>query len=292
MEYCIRPASDFWNKAKDRYYKRNQAMEGTATIWPKLKFRVRPQELTIWSGYAGHGKSAFLSFLALQMALNGERTVIGSFEMPADQTVARLMKQALGGSHASEQEVDACQEWLGQHIFIYDYVGRVSSQREMMQQFRVASETDGITHFQIDSLLKCGMNEDDYNGQKQLVECLHNFAMSSHGHVHLVAHSRKGEDESKIPGKMDVAHSGSISQLCNNGMTVWRNKRKEEELAEGNVRRMNEYDAILWCWKSRECGPDEEGKYGFFYNHQSVQYTEKLNDTPLCFTNSLQELPI
>lgn len=283
MNYCIRPASDFWDKAKDRYYKRNIATQGTPLSWPKLKFRVRPQELTIWSGYAGHGKSAFLSLMALQMAEQGERTVIGSFEMPADQTVSRLMKQALGGSHATEKEIDECREWLGNHIFIYDYVGSVTSHKSMIDQFKMASETDGITQFQVDSLLKCGMNEDDYNGQKRLVEDLHNFSMSSHSHVHLVAHSRKGDDEAKVPGKMDVAHSGSIGQLCNNGMTVWRNKRKEEELAEGNFKRQLEYDAILWCWKSRECGPEEEGKYGFFYNHSAVQYLEKSDDYPMTY---------
>jgi len=291
MTYCIRPASDFWDKAKDRYYRRNIESQGIQLAWPKLKFRVRPQELTIWSGYAGHGKSAFLSLLALQLATQGERTVIGSFEMPADQTVARLMRQALGGSNASEKDVDSCREWLGEHIFIYDYVGRVTNQMGMMEQFRMANETDGITQFQVDSLLKCGMNEDDYNGQKRLVEDLHNFAMSSFSHVHLVAHSRKGDDESKIPGKMDVAHSGSIGQLCNNGMTVWRNKRKEEELAEGNFRRSSEFDAVLWCWKSRECGPDEEGKVGFYYNHPSVQYLERADDSPRYYAPT-QELPI
>lgn len=279
----IRPVSDFWDKAKTRYFKRTMETDGTPMQWPKIKFKIRPQELTIWSGYAGHGKSAFLSLLALQMATHGERTVIGSFEMPADQTVARLMKQALGKSTASNAEIDACMEWMAQHIYIYDYVGRVTSQKVMLEQFKIASESEGINHFQIDSLLKCGMAEDDYNGQKRLVEDLHNFAMASHSHVHLVAHSRKGDDETKHPGKMDVAHSGSIGQLCNNGITIWRNKKKEEELAEGIFRKLNEHDAVFWCWKSRECGPDEEGKYGLFYNHSAIQYLEHPEHEPLTF---------
>lgn len=291
MTYCIKPASDFWNAAKDRYYKRNVSNVGIPLIWPKFKFRVRPQELTIWSGYGGHGKSAFLSLLALQMALHGEKTVIGSFEMPADQTVARLLKQALGKSNANEDEIDRCKEFIGQHIYIFDYVGRVTNQKDMLEQFTMASETDGINQFQIDSLLKCGMNEDDYNGQKRFVEDLHNFAMSRYAHVHLVAHSRKGEDEVKIPGKMDVAHSGSIAQLCNNGMTIWRNKRKEEELAENKFNRMGEYDALVWCWKSRECGPDEEGKIGLFYNHSAIQYLQRADDPTYRFVPD-ESLPL
>jgi twinkle protein len=291
MTYCIKPASDFWDSAKDRYYKRGATNIGTPFVWPKFKFKIRPQELTIWSGYAGHGKSAFLSMMALQLATHGERTVIGSFEMPADQTVARLLKQALGKSDATEAEIDQCKEFIGQHIYIFDYVGRVTNQKDMLEQFKMASEADGITQFQVDSLLKCGMNEDDYNGQKRFVEDLHNFAMSRYAHVHLVAHSRKGEDENKVPGKMDVAHSGSISQLCNNGITVWRNKRKEEEMAANQFARMSEYDSIIWCWKSRECGPDEEGKVGLYYNHSAIQYLQNQNDPTYRFKSCL-DLPL
>lgn len=283
MNYCIVPSSQIWERAKDRYLKRGVQHSGLPLHWDKFSWKVRPQELTIWSGYAGHGKSAFLSLTALQLAMHGEKTVVASFEMPADQTVARMMKQALGTSYATEKELDACQEWIGQHIYIYDYVGRVGSQSSLIEQFTIAAEVDGITQFQVDSLLKCGMAEDDYNGQKRLVEDLHNFAMSHHSHVHLVAHSRKGDDENKVPGKMDVAHSGSIGQLCNNGMTVWRNKRKEEEIAEGKTGRSAEYDAVVWCWKSRECGPDEEGKFGFYYNHSAIQYLEAQGDKPGTF---------
>lgn len=284
----IKSVSELWDKAKDRYLKRGIDNVGLPLQWHKFKWRVRPSELSIWSGYAGHGKSAFLSLMALQLALHGEKTVIASFEMPSDQTIARLMKQVLGKSYASEQEIDECREYLGQHIYLYDYVGKVTSQSGMIEQFIIAAETLGVSQFQVDSLLKCGMNEDDYNGQKRLVEELHNFAMRYNAHVHLVAHSRKGDDEYKKPGKMDVAHSGSIVQLCNNGFTVWRNMQKELELAEGNMKRTNEYDAVVWCWKSRECGPDEEGKIGFYYNHGAIQYLEREGDTPVNLCNLVE----
>ena len=281
MTELIKPISDFWDKATDRYFKRNVSSEGLPMQWSKVPFKIRMQELTIWSGYSGHGKSALLSLLALQMAQFGQKTVIASFEMPADQTAARMIRQALGRNNASEGEVSRCKEWMSQYIYIYDYVGRVTNQGGIIEAFQNANQQLGITQFQIDSLLKCGMNEDDYNGQKRLVEDLHNFAMNYNSHVHLVAHSKKGEDEYRIPGKMDVAHSGSINQLCNNGMTVWRNKRKEEELSEGKTSRRNEYDATLWCWKSRECGPEEEGKFGLYYNHASIQYLESSDAIPI-----------
>jgi twinkle protein len=286
MTLPVKSISDFWEKAKDRYFKRNIQSVGFPLVWEKMPFKIRLQELSIWSGYAGHGKSAVLSMIALQMATLGQKTVIASFEMPADQTASRMLKQALGTSTATEKEIDQCKEWMSEYIYIYDYVGRVKSQQGMIAHFEEAYDMFGITQFQVDSLLKCGMNEDDYNGQKRLVEELHNFSMANPSHVHLVAHSRKGDDEYKIPGKMDVAHSGSIGQLCNNGFTVWRNKKKEEYKADSRALGSNDitYDALISCWKSRECGPEEEGRFGFYYNHSAIQYLEKEYGAPLIFS--------
>jgi twinkle protein len=51
--------------------------------------------------------------------------------------------------------------------------------------------------------------------------------------VHLVMHSRKKEDEFAPPGKFDAKGTGTITDLADNVMTVWRNKKKEAEREQG-----------------------------------------------------------
>lgn len=66
-----------------------------------------------------------------------------------------------------------------------------------------------MKQFVVDSLAKLGMAEDDYNGQKQAMEAIVGFAHEMGVHVHLVAHPRKADDETKLPGNstFEVAQS-------------------------------------------------------------------------------------
>ena len=65
--------------------------------------------------------------------------------------------------------------------------------------------------------------------------------------LHLVAHARKGQDESKAPRKMDVKGSGNIVNQADNVFSVWRNKPKEEADCPPET----DPDAILYVDKQR-----------------------------------------
>ena len=116
----------------------------------------------------------------------------------------------------------------------------------------------------IDSLLRCGIREDDYEGQKRLSEALANFVNEFPVHVHLVAHARKRDDEKRPPGKMDVRGAGAITDQCMNGLTVWRNKEKAHKLEDarlnGNLKAeaelRDEPDAKVVFWKQRKTGEE------------------------------------
>ena len=75
--------------------------------------------------------------------------------------------------------------------------------------------------------MKCGIAEDDYNGQKRFIEVLCDFVNETEAHVHLVAHSRKHENEEYQGNKLDIKGTGAISDLAWNAFTVWRNKKKD-----------------------------------------------------------------
>lgn len=245
----------------------------------RIPWRARPGEVTIWTGWSGHGKSHVLNQVILHdYARTGSRVLIASFEMPAAKTVATLATMALGNRPDSRASSDAVTSWLGGGVWFYDVVG-VRPWREFLPTFAYAVRRYGIKRIVIDSLLRAGINEDDYDGQKDFVSALIAFAAEHRVHVHLVAHSRKRDDETTPPGKLDIRGAAAITDLAHNGFTFWRNKEREQLINEARANSVNgtvseellrDCAAKLICWKNRETG--EEPMIPLGYNPRAKQF--------------------
>lgn len=285
----ILPASNFTDAVVDRFHPRSKVRPGFPLQWPHTKnvdLRIMPGELSIWTGINGHGKSLLLNQVMLMAINSGESGVIASFEMRNDKTLYRMVRQATGIKDPPPYQIENALAEMSTQVNIYDFVGRADT-KTMMRLFR-SSATGGCSQFIIDSLMKCGLDEDDYNSQKRLTEELQNFAQDANCHVHLVAHPRKLTNEHDMPGKLDVLGGSSITNLADNGFTVWRNKKKEDALSkcflDGSMPDPNivrDPDAVLWCWKHREDGSDVENKYPLWYDKESMQYLGEQNGRPV-----------
>ena len=66
--------------------------------------------------------------------------------------------------------------------------------------------------------------------QKNFVRTLKESARITGIHVHLVAHMRKGENETRIGDKMDIKGSGEITDLADYAFIVFKNVEKHREL--------------------------------------------------------------
>src|SRR5262249_19823225 len=139
--------------------------------------------------------------------------------------------------------------------------------------FRYARKRYGVAQFVVDSLMKCGIGEEDYNAQKDFVEALCDFKNEAECHVHLIAHSRKGSDESQAPGKLDVKGTGSMTDLADNVFSVWRNKAKEHGKAEPSSA-----DAVLYVVKQRY-GEWEESIH-LWFDRPAMQFLERAGGRP------------
>jgi twinkle protein len=150
---------------------------------------------------------------------------------------------------------------------------------------RYCSDKLKINHFVIDSLMKCGIAEDDYNRQKAFVDQLCAHAKDTGMHVHLIAHSRKSQDEYAVPGKMDVKGSGAITDQVDNVLTVWRNKRKELEIGKLVAKNQDipddlreQPDAMVICDKQRH--GEWEGRIALWFDTKSFQYLDGQRGRP------------
>jgi twinkle protein len=246
------------------------ATTGATLPWPGLqdRIRLRPAELSVWTGINGHGKSDLLGHVMVDLIKQGERVCVFSGETMPRKLLYRLIQQACATAAPTEGYVRAAHGWLDGSLWIFDRTGN-ADQQALFEAFRYAAKRYRVTHFFVDSLLKCGLAEDDYTGQKRFIEQLCDFKNEFNVHVHLVAHARKGQDESRAPGKMDIRGGGALTDLPDNVFSVWRNKAKE---AKGEPKGEGDRDAEVQCLKQRATG--DEPLMRLWFDHTCLQFKQ------------------
>ena len=235
-------------------------------------FKVRDGELTIVSGYSGHGKTMWLSYVMLHL-LKDQKTLIGSFEMTPRATLGRMLMQT-GNPNPTRVYIDDFISKVEHKLFLYDAEGETST-KKVLEVIYYAAEKLNVKLFVIDSLMKVGINEDDLNGQKAFANKMAVAARDLGVHIFLVAHSRKTAEEHGSPSKFDVAGSANLTNMADNVLSVHRNKAKEAERANGAMDPdiMQQPDCVVYLNKQRH-GNGKEGSWGFSFNPETFQYGE------------------
>lgn len=287
MRQKVRAASDFHGDVVE-YLFTEASTAGERLPWRKTAdwVRFRSGEVTLWSGMNGHGKSLVMGQVITGFSYQRAGTCIASLEMPPKITLARMIKQAAGtGDALSRQYAEDYLRLAGANLWLYDHVGHAKKDK-ILALIRYCADKLKLKHFVIDSLMKCGIGLEDYDGQAAFVSDLCDIGRDTGMHIHLVAHSKKQADESKAPGKMDIKGSGTISDLVHNVITVWRNKPKEKRVESGDHSASGEPDQILICDKQRN--GDWEGLIRLWYHPESRQYIETVGEYP---QNLIEVLP-
>ena len=235
-------------------------------------FRVRDGEVTLVTGYSGHGKSAWLNYVILHL-LQQQKSMIASFEMLAKTTLSRMCQQT-GEAMPNDNYITDFINKLEKRLYMYDPQGETSA-KKVLEVLYFASETLGVKLFVIDSLMKCGIPSEDYAKQKEFVNSLCVAARDLGIHIFLVAHSRKTASEDEGSTKFDVSGSSDITNLVDNVLSVHRNKKREREMAEGGIdeKIMNSSPCSVYLLKQRH-GQGTETSWGLGYKPKTLEYTE------------------
>ena len=238
---------------------------------------IRLGEISIWAGINGHGKSQILGQVLAWM-LPYSRSLIASLEMKPAATMRRMVRQVSGCPKPTEWYVAQFLSWTDDRLWIYDQLDTVAPER-ILGMIAYAVKELGIEQIVIDSLMKCGIGNDDYRGQKEFVDKLAWLAKTLNCHIHLVHHMRKGHSENDLPDKFDVRGAGEIVDLVDNLFIVWRNKGKEADVQAG--KEVEDYipDAALVVGKQRH--GEWEGKINLWFDKGSQQYTPTKQNRPM-----------
>jgi twinkle protein len=276
----VRNDAHSWEYWRQKVFDRAYAPPG-ANIMPKLPWRrtnhifdFRPGEVSIIGGINGHGKTALWSQVILGLVEQGEKVGVASLEMLPELTIWRMIKQATAEGDPSPSESDAAFAWGKGKIFVYDKVGNVTP--EMMGAvIRYFSENFGTTHFVVDNLTVVVSGDDNYNGQKDFMSILLSIAAKYRIHIHVIMHVRKGASEDEVPNKMSLKGSGAVTDMAHNVFIVWRNKKKERRMEEGDMALADQPDTILILDKQRN-GQNErnEGRFPLWFHWQTNLFLE------------------
>ena len=279
----LKAASRFREETKEDINPTGGEEPGVPTQFGKLKhkLRIRRGEASLWSGINGHGKSLLIGQTMMHLAHEGEKVCIASLEMKPKKTLRRIIHQLSNSKHPDNDKTDMCFDWFDDKFWIFDVVGEIQP-KMLLETFLYAYQRYGITQFVIDSFMRCGVDEDDLNGQKKFMNMIVAFVNQYAVHIHLVAHPRKGLNEEHYIGKMDVKGSGCLTDLAWNFFAIWRNKAKEAikrgepagEIKKGRMP-LEEPDALFICEKQRD--GEWEGKLGLYFCHESLRYYDDEN---------------
>lgn len=146
-----------------------------------------------------------------------------------------------------------------------------------MATIRYCADKLRISHFFLDSMMRCVRGEDDYNGQKDFVTDLCAAGQETGAHIHLVHHTKKPADDSHKPTRFDAKGSGAISDQVDNVFAIWRNKPKERQLErrewaneEERDKIVSRPDALVICDKQRH--GEWEGSIALWFDGRSQSF--------------------
>lgn len=269
-QHKVKPVSSWDDELIEEFSELERDDTHPRLPWRRLEHRVslRPGELSLWFGFSGHGKSLLLGQAMLGIVAQGGKVCIASFEMRPRKTLARICRQFADADFPSPSQVRRFTSWAKGAMWVYDQTGSVDPQK-VFAVIRYAATELKVEHFVVDNLTKMVASDDDYTGQKAIVDKLTALAQEFGIHIHLVHHSRKASDETKPPRKMDALGASAITNLADNVFIVWRNKAKHE--AERVDDRLP--DAQIICDKQRH-GSGWEGSMNLSYHQRSQQYIE------------------
>lgn len=289
----VRPVSDWLEEIKENYI--NPPVNDNATLpFPCTHgdFAFRLGEVTLYAGGNGGGKSLITGQIALHLIKQKRKCVVASFEMKPMSTIHRMLRQFAGEFIDDPLTGDKAKyitdltkrfdDFAGDNLFIYDQQGSTTPEQTIAMARYCAVEL-GVEHIFIDSLMKVCNAEDNYNEQKYFVDELTALARDHNVHVHLIHHIRKLQSEEVQPGKNDIKGSGAITDQVDNVLIMWRNKKKENQIRNGEQIEIDAPDAYLMCEKQRN-GEAQEW-YSLYYHSGSQQFIDTWGGATMDFDN-------
>lgn len=275
----VRPASQWAASVVDQFdVSRQGRLPEMLSTKLRGALRFRPGEITVWAGHNGMRKSIFMGQLALDFCAQRSRTLLASFEMAPETTLARMARQALAEERPATEGILRFMSWTDERLWVFDHSGRVSPARLLAVLRYFAAEKSG-TQIIVDSMMMVVGSEEHMDEQKQFVTDLVRVAQETGLHIHLIAHCRKpsgagaGNDDAP-PSKYDIRGSSAISDQSHNVVILHMNKPKLRAMQKGNAAPEVAIQPDFFVIVDKQRNGRFEGRIGLWIDAASLRFVD------------------
>ena len=228
-----------------------------------------PQELSIWSGSNGSGKSTVLSQIAIETVNQGFKVAIFSGELTADRVLDWISLQCAGKRYTESTQYenyfkvqsearDKIVKWLDEKLFIYnnDYGNDIAT---VLKAIIDCIRVHGVNEIIIDNMMSLDVSSiggERYEKQTALVITLGELAKQYNVHIHFVAHPRKAIGFLR---KTDISGTADITNAADNVFIVHRVNRDfknatKQDLGFKDDNILYGYSNVIEICKNRDLG--------------------------------------
>ena len=254
---------------------------GRLLPWGKThqEIQVRPGELILYGGRRGEFKSLLTGQIILGLMAQGDGCVIASMEMPVEDTLERMVRQAVGVDQPTRDYHDKFFDWAKDRLWFYEQTGEIAEKRAIGLA-KYAINKMNLRHVVIDSLMTVDFGQEPslhstLAGQKRFARALANIARDTGANIHLVAHRRKSQAGKDHDDADDIAGSGDLANLASVVYMISANRAKREEQHKADHERTQDDMPDAWVKVEKNRRGPTGRTFGFFLHEQSLQLTEQ-----------------
>lgn len=245
-----------------------------------------PEELSIWSGSNGSGKSTVLSQIAIECIEQGFKAAIFSGELQAHRVMDWLTLQCAGKDYSESTRYanyyrvpepirDKIDKWLDGKLFIYNnnYGNDV---KKVLTAVMECIKANGVNMVIIDNMMSldvASIGGDKYDRQTALVIALTELCKQYRVHIHFVAHPRKSLGflrKNDISGTADITNATDNVFIVHRVNRDFRNATKQDlGFKDDNI--LYNYSNVIEICKNRDLGIQDEF-IGTVYEKESKRF--------------------
>lgn len=245
-----------------------------------------PEELSIWSGSNGSGKSSILSQLAIEGIEQNFKVAMFSGELQAHRVLNWLQLQGAGKKHTQattyenfytvpDKVKEQINKWLEGKLYIYN--NKLGTKIEnVLSAIKDCIEQNKINMVILDNMMSldlASVGGDRYEKQTALVLALCELAKKYKIHIHFVCHPRKSIGflrKNDISGTADITNSADNVFIIHRVNSDFRRFTKQDlGLKEENPIYL--FNNVIEICKNRDLGISDEF-IGLYFEKESKRF--------------------
>lgn len=253
----------------------------------------RDQELILVTGHTSHGKSTAIQDRLEWLAELNEPVLLTALENGPLALARKMFQRRYGGpisaihSEADKERARGVVNTLNRHpVHILDVYGRISMDA-LVSNIEDSVRRHKTRKVMIDHLgyiQPRDQRKDEREGMDDILMELTELTRKLNCTIFLIAHPRGGVEQNEIPTGDSIKGTSSAKQLCDNGITVWRNLNNAGDSTQRELKlktsmgrldvTMGGDEALIYVWKVRH----DEGVNGHGivkYSKGNLKYTER-----------------